>query len=227
MKRGVVAGCGLGVASGWNFGNVGAMPSELARSYGVGLATIGLLTTAMVVTHLAVQIPGGKASDRYGAARGGAAALVVICAGNALALLAPDAALGIVARAVAGVGTGAAFISGSALVRESGGSPFAQGVFGGMGLGAGGVALAVVPQLEGAIGWRAPFWTGLALAAAMLALVAATRTSGSRRAPAGAAASGVLLDRRLSGSPSCTPRRTGSGSSSRTGWWSCCSATPR
>jgi MFS family permease len=197
MNRGVVAGCGLGVASGWNFGNVGAVPSELARSYGVGLATIGLLTTAMVVTHLAVQIPGGKASDRFGAARAGAAALVVVCAGNALALLAPDPALGIVARAVVGVGTGVAFITGSALVRESGGSPFAQGVFGGVGLGAGGVALAVVPQLERAVGWRAPFWTGLALAAALISLVAATRTLVAPRAPAGAAASSVLLDRRL------------------------------
>jgi hypothetical protein len=47
MNCGIVAGCTLGIASGWNFGNVGAIPSELARSYGVTLATVGLLTTAM------------------------------------------------------------------------------------------------------------------------------------------------------------------------------------
>ena len=197
MNRGVIAGCALGVASGWNFGNVGAIPSELAREYDVGLATIGLLTTAMVVTHLAVQIPGGKASDRFGPARAGAVALVVACVGNAVALIAPDLALAIGARLIVGVGTGLAFIAGSALVRESGGSPFAQGVFGGIGLGAGGVALGVVPQLEGAVGWRAPFWTALALAALLLGLVVASGTLRTRRAPAGAGTAGVLLDRRL------------------------------
>ena len=49
------------------------------------------------------------------------------------------------------MGTGLAFISGSALVRESGGAPLAQGVFGGVSLAPGGLALAVVPQLEEAL----------------------------------------------------------------------------
>jgi MFS family permease len=146
--RGVVAGCALGATSGWNFGNLGGIASELAGAYGVGLATIGLLTTAMVMTHLAIQIPGGKASDRFGPVRTGAMALVVLSAGNALALVGPEAGLAIAARAIVGVGTGLAFISGSALVRESGGSPFAQGVFGGVSLAPGGLALAIVPQLE-------------------------------------------------------------------------------
>ena len=197
MNRGVVAGCALGIASGWNFGNVGAIPSELARSYGVALATVGLLTTSMVLTHLAVQIPGGKASDRFGPARAGAVALAVLAAGNALALLAPDAAVGIAGRAVAGIGTGVAFISGSALVRESGGSPLAQGFFGGIGLGTGGVALAVVPQLEDVFGWRTPFVTGLLIAAAALVLVLGTRVVASPRAVAFSPSHGVLRDRRL------------------------------
>jgi MFS family permease len=185
LRRGVVAGCLLGATSGWNFGNIGGIASELSRSYGVGLATIGLLTTAMVATHLAIQIPGGRASDRFGPARSGAAALVVLSTGNALALMAPEPGLAIAARAVVGVGTGLAFISGSALVRESGGSPLAQGVFGGISLAPGGIALAVVPQLEGAIGWRAPYWTALALSLAVLAtvLVLAPRTAESATAP--------------------------------------------
>jgi predicted MFS family arabinose efflux permease len=66
-----------------------------------------------------------------------------------------------------------AFVAGSALVRVSGGSPFAQGMFGGVGLGAGGLAVAVVPLLEDAIGWRAPFWSSLALAAAVVVLLLA------------------------------------------------------
>ena len=193
----MVAGCLLGATSGWNFGNIGGIASELSRSYGVGLATIGLLTTAMVATHLAIQIPGGRASDRFGPARSGAAALVVLSTGNALALAAPELGLAIAARAVVGVGTGLAFISGSALVRESGGSPLAQGVFGGISLAPGGIALAVVPQLEGAIGWRAPYWTALALSLAVLAtvLVLAPRTAESATAPE--VRSAIVRDRRL------------------------------
>jgi MFS family permease len=169
----VVAGCALGATSGWNFGNLGGIASELAGAYGVGLATIGLLTTAMVTTHLAIQIPGGRASDRFGPARAGAMALVVLSAGNVLALAAPEAGLAMAARAIVGAGTGLAFISGSALVRESGGGPFAQGVFGGVSLAPGGLALAVVPQLEESLGWRAPYWTALALALAVLVAVLA------------------------------------------------------
>ena len=193
----MVAGCALGATSGWNFGNIGGIASELADAYGVGLATVGLLTTAMVITHLAIQIPGGRASDRLGPARTGAVALVVLSAGNALALAGPEPALGIAARAMIGVGTGLAFISGSALVRESGGSALAQGVFGGVSLAPGGLALAVVPQLEGAIGWRAPYWTALALSLAVLAAVVALAP---RTAPAPkprSARAGVVGDRSL------------------------------
>jgi MFS family permease len=199
-RRGVLAGCALGVTSGWNFGNLGGVVSELSRSYDVALATIGLLTTAMVVTHVLVQIPGGKASDRFGPARAGAAGLALLCAGNAVALAGPEIALGIVARAIVGLGTGLAFVSGSALVRESGGSPLAQGVFGGISLAPGGVALAVVPQLQHALGWRAPFWTALALSLAALGLVVAAR-AGEPQArpgrPVAGARSGVVRDRRL------------------------------
>jgi MFS family permease len=196
-RRGVVAGCGLGATSGWNFGNIGGIASELAEAYGVGLATVGLLTTAMVVTHLAIQIPGGRASDRLGPARTGATALVVLSAGNALALAGPEAVLGIVARAIIGVGTGLAFISGTALVRESGGSPFAQGVFGGISLAPGGLALAIVPQLEGAFGWRAPYWTALVLSLGVLAAVLflAPRSTAAPKPPG--AQAGVVGDRRL------------------------------
>jgi predicted MFS family arabinose efflux permease len=196
-RRGVVAGCALGATSGWNFGNLGGIASELAGTYGVGLATIGLLTTAMVMTHLAIQIPGGKASDRFGPARAGAMALVVLSAGNALALAGPEAGLAVAARAIVGVGTGLAFISGSALVRESGGGPFAQGVFGGISLAPGGLALAVVPQLEEAVGWRAPYWSALALALLVLALVLVLAPAAAEPQRPPRARTGVVRDRGL------------------------------
>jgi MFS family permease len=196
-RQGVAAGCALGATSGWNFGNIGGIASELSAAYGVGLATIGLLTTAMVITHLAIQIPGGRGSDRFGPARVGAAALLILSAGNALALATPDAGLALTARAIVGLGTGLAFISGSALVRQSGGSPLAQGVFGGVSLAPGGVALAVVPQLEHAFGWRAPYWTALVIALAVLPLVVATHAPARVPTPDAGAPAGVVRDRGL------------------------------
>jgi MFS family permease len=151
----------------------------------------------MVMTHLAIQIPGGKASDRFGPVRTGAMALVVLSAGNALALAGPEAGLAIAARAIVGVGTGLAFISGSALVRESGGSPFAQGVFGGVSLAPGGLALAIVPQLENALGWRAPFWTALALSVSVLAAVLALAPRSAATPRLANARTGVVRDRSL------------------------------
>jgi MFS transporter, NNP family, nitrate/nitrite transporter len=199
MRRAVVGGCALGLATGWNVSNVGAIASDVADAYGVSLAVIGVFTTALFVTHLAVQIPGGRASDRFGARRAGLAALVVIMAGDGLALIAPVAALAIGARALTGVGTGLAFISGSAYVRASGGSPFAQGLFGGIGLAGGGVALAVVPVLEGTLGWRSPYWTSLTVAAAALGLlsVAPADRAGAVPARQEGVPRGVLGDRRL------------------------------
>jgi MFS family permease len=173
VRRVVVGGCALSLATGWNIANTGAIPSHLARSYNVSLAVVGLFTTALFVTHLSMQIPGGRAADRIGARRSALVGLAVAVAFNGPALIAAEPALAIASRALVGVGTGLAFVAGSAYVRESGGSPFAQGLFGGVGLAGGGVALGVVSQLDGWLGWRAPFWTALVVGAAGLALLLA------------------------------------------------------
>lgn len=199
MRHAVLGGCALGLATGWNVANLGAIPSQLADSYGVSLAVVGLFTTALFVTHLAMQIPGGKASDRFGARRAGLVGLAITVAFNGLALVAPEPALAIVARGLIGIGTGLAFVAGSAYVRESGGSPFAQGLFGGVGLAGGGVALAVVSQLDGLLGWRAPYWTALVVGVAGLAVLATApadrpRVRAERELDVPA---GILRDRRL------------------------------
>ena len=109
-------------------------------------------------------------------------ALLVLCAGNGSRAGRTGAGAGDGARALIGIGTGLAFISGSALVRESGGSPLAQGVFGGIALAPGGLALALVPRLAGPLGWRAPiYWTALWLAAGALVVVLACGNGGKRR----------------------------------------------
>lgn len=200
MRRAVVGGCGLGLATGWNVSNIGAVASPLAHRYGVGLAVIGLFTTALFVSHLVMQIPGGRASDRFGPRRMGLLGLALIMAPNAVALVESRPALAIAMRALIGIGTGFTFVAGSDYVRAAGGSAFAQGLYGGVGVGGGGLALAVVPQVESAIGWRAPFVTALAIAGAAMLVLAAGPPDAPRRRRVhedGAPRLGLLADSRL------------------------------
>jgi len=199
VKRSLLGGCALGLATGWNISNTGAIAVQLSHRYSIGLATVGLFTTALFTTHLAVQIPGGRASDRFGARRAGLVALGVIALFSAASAIAPVAWLALLTRALTGIGTGVSFIAGSAYVRAVGGSPAAQGVFGGVGLAGGGFALALVPQAERLVGWRAPYVTAAAIALAGLALLAAAPADERRTRPQREEGlrAGVLRDRRL------------------------------
>jgi len=199
VRRALIGGCALGFATGWNISNTGAIATQLSHRYGVGLATIGLFTTALFTTHLIAQIPGGRASDHFGARRAGLLALVVIAVFSAASTAAPVAWLAILTRALAGFGTGVAFIAGSAYVRAVGGSPAAQGVFGGVGLAGGGFALAIVPQVERFLGWRAPYASAVAVALLGLVLLAAAPPDERRVRPPREEGlrAGVLHDRQL------------------------------
>lgn len=147
--RAVVGGSAVGFAAGWNIADVGAVADELARTYQVGLAFVGLFTTALFLTHMLMQLPAGRLSDLLGPGRVCLAGLAVTIVCNGLASLTPEPWLVLTARALMGVGTALGFIGGSDFVRVSGGSPFAQGLYGGLATAGGGVALAVVPALEG------------------------------------------------------------------------------
>jgi MFS family permease len=172
-RRAIAGGLALGAACGVNILNVGAIPDPLASAYGVSLATVGLFTTALLVAHKLVQIPGGRAIDRFGARRIGLAFLVVGAVGNAVVTIAPEPALVLALRPVIGLSTGIGFVAGIDYIRAAGGAAVAQGLFGGVAMGGGGLALAVVPLLEPAFGWRAPFFFGVAvsIAAALILLL--------------------------------------------------------
>ena len=209
----------LGAAVTWNISNVGAIATVESESYGVSLAAVGLLTTALFVTHLAVQIPGGRLIDRVGRERSGSLprdrrGRQRDCADG------PTLGVGLVARALMGLGTGVGFVAGIDLVRAGRGGAFWQGAYGGSTMAAAGLALMVVPQLVGELGWRAPFWTGLALALVAVLPVSRRRSldpghASRRRGPrrhAACSATGV------SGrSPRCRWPRSGSRSSQGTG----------
>ncbi len=180
-----VGASAAGVTVGWQVTSVGAVADTVAQGYGVSLAAVGLLTTAMFVTHLIVQLPGGRLIDRVGARVVAIWGIAIVGSMNALALLAPEYGLGLTARALIGLGTGLTFIAGSDYVRSMVGSAFAQGMYGGINLGMGGVALAVVPLFEGSLGWRAPFATGAALSLVSAAALLASPADRARRVESG------------------------------------------
>jgi MFS family permease len=170
--RAAIGGVGAGFAVGWNIAALGAIATRLSHAYGVGLTTIGLFTTVQFVLHMAMQVPGGRAADRFGARRTALAGLALVALGNAIPLPAADPALGFLGRAVVGLGTGFAFVAGSDYIRGRGGSPFLQGVYGGGSVLAPGLALAVVPVLADHVGFRAPYLSGIAVAALCAVLLA-------------------------------------------------------
>jgi MFS family permease len=191
--RGVAAGLAVGGSLTWNVSNVGAVADPLAEHYDVSLATIGLLTTALFVTHLAVQLPAGRAADRVGSQRVALIAIAAASIGNCLLLIDAGIELALLARAIVGVGSGAAFVAGLDLVRAAGGGAAAQGLYGGATMAGGGLALMVVPALTDATSWRAAYWS-----AALLAVLAVIPTLAAGGLPRiGHAGAWLLRDREL------------------------------
>lgn len=176
-------GLALGTSVGWNIANTGAVARPLGEAYGVPLAAVGLLTTALFATHFASQIPGGRIIDRTGARRAGLAAVALLIAGNALALTVDSFTVALIARLVVGTGVGVGFVAGADYVRSATSSPAAQGLYGGAAIGGGGLAIAFVPLLEGVLGWRSAYATALAVAA-LLGVVLAMGPADEPRPPA-------------------------------------------
>jgi MFS family permease len=153
---------------GWNIAVLGPIATRLSHAYGVSLAVVGAFVTVQFVMHMLMQIPGGRAADRWGARTTALVGMGLVLAGNAISLPAPQTALAIVGRAVVGVGTGFAFIGGSDYIRVRGGGPLLQGMYGGGSVLAPGIAVAVVPALPG---WRAGYLSAIVVCAACAALM--------------------------------------------------------
>ena len=159
----------------------------------MSVAAVGLLTTALFVTHLAVQLPAGRGADRFGSRSVALLAVAAGVLGNAVLLLDTGFELALVGRAIVGIGSGAAFVAGLDLVRAGGGGAALQGVYGGATMAGGGLALMVVPPLTDATSWRAAYWTAAALA--ILAAVPTLAATGLPRI--GHAGAWLLGDRTL------------------------------
>ncbi len=176
-----IGGISVGIAVGWNIALVGPIATRLSHVYGVSLTVVLLFVTVQFVVHMLMQIPGGRAADRFGARNSALLGLVLIALGNAVSLPAPDAWLGFLGRGVVGVGTGFAYVGGSDYIRARGGSPLLQGLYGSGSVLAPGIAVVVVPFLTDQFGWRASYLSAVvvgSVCAALLALApAAARTA--------------------------------------------------
>ena len=64
--------------------------TRLSHVYGVGLTTIGLFVTAQFVVHMLMQVPGGRAADRFGSRTSTLVGLGLILVGNGISLVAPQ-----------------------------------------------------------------------------------------------------------------------------------------
>jgi DHA1 family bicyclomycin/chloramphenicol resistance-like MFS transporter len=174
-RTALAGGCLAGFAVSWNLTNTGAIATQLSHHYGTGLVAVGLLTSIAFLAEFLVMIPGGRAIDRWGA-RDVALASIALCAvGNALLLAVPGIGAALALRWLIGFGVGAGFVAGSVWLTSDprGRTPLGQGLYGGIALAGAGVATGAVPLLEGSLGWRASYETGLAVSLAGLALAAA------------------------------------------------------
>jgi MFS family permease len=199
-RTAAVAGVAFVTAVGYNLANVGPAAEVVSQAYDVRLGLVGLLTTALFVTHLVMQIPGGRLVDRRGAKTLAGVGLLVIACGNVVALTAASLPVGIVARLIVGLGTGVGFVAGSDYVRATVGSTTAQGLYGAAGVGGAGLAIAIVPLTTSALDWRAPYITALALAGVVLLgfpLMPRERDRPAQEQSSRAKTADIVRDRRL------------------------------
>jgi MFS family permease len=189
--RALIAGFALAFTPGFNVANVGAVADTASRQYGVGLGVIGLFTTALFLSHAAMQVPMGRLCDRLGARIVGASGLAVVAVASAAALAWREPWYAIGMRLVAGFGTAASFVGGSDYVRAKIGSPVAQGLFGAVSMAGGGLAVGLLPLWAS---WRTPFISAAVVAAlgAVVVLFAPRDGARSPRAPRA-----TVRDRRL------------------------------
>jgi predicted MFS family arabinose efflux permease len=178
--RTLVGGCLVAGAAGWSLTAAGAGATALENAYGVSLVVVGLFTTAMAVPYALLQLPAGALVDRWGAPRAALLGLGLMLVAYLAALSVPHAGLALAARALVGAGGAICFSAGADLARASRTGPLGLGIFGGVAISTGGVAVLVVPLGEGLLGWRSAWATGggmALLAMAALALVPAAATA--------------------------------------------------
>lgn len=88
----------------FQFQSTAALAPEIARSYSVGLGDLGLLISLYLAPGIAFALPGGEIGRRFGDKRVVLCGLVLMMAGGLLMAFAPNWAMQIAGRIVAGIG---------------------------------------------------------------------------------------------------------------------------
>jgi len=166
-KRALVTACGVGFAFSANYTNHAPMLAVLRQRFALDQAAVGLLTTAIFLTHALMQVPGGRLADRFGPIRVVVVALVWIGLANAALGLSASFTQLLLFKALAGLGTGTCFAAGARYtVANFRGHELhlAQGLYGGAVLLGAGFVIFAVPQMLDIFGWRGAFLGSAAIA---------------------------------------------------------------
>jgi MFS family permease len=165
--------------------SLGVASIEASARFGLGPAALGTFTVLQVGVYALMQIPTGLLVDRYGARRVLTVAALLMGLGQVLFAVATSYPLGLLARAVLGVGDAMTFVSVLRLVAAHfPARRYAALAATTAALGALGNLVATLPLavLLGSVGWTATFAvTGAATALYALVLVLRVRDD-----PAGA-----------------------------------------
>lgn len=148
----------LGLGVGWGAGNVGPVATSLAHSFGVSLATVGLLSGTAYFAATAVATPlVVPLAVRVGVVHAAAIAAAVMTAGQVLFAVSPAFGGLVAARILVGAGAGLALVAGPVMARELGGVRLVGMLGGAITLGIA-VALGLGSGLaEAGATWRADF----------------------------------------------------------------------
>lgn len=150
----------LGFVFSANYTNHGPLVPTLVKDLNITLALAGFLTTAIFLSHGALQIPGGALADKLGAKKVAFWALIIITAGNIVIGFSNSYSAILVLKFIIGIGTGMAFIAGARYVPTFfAGKEIqrAQGIYGGSILLGSGFVIYGIPQLLAAVGWHNVF----------------------------------------------------------------------
>ncbi|MFI5329923.1 MAG: nitrate/nitrite transporter [Desulfobaccales bacterium] len=163
----------LGFVFSANYTNHGPLVPTLVKDLNITLALAGFLTTAIFLSHGALQIPGGALADKLGAKKVAFWALVIITVGNVVIGFSNSYTAILVLKFIIGIGTGMAFIAGARYVPTFfAGKEIqrAQGVYGGSILLGSGFVIYGIPQLLAAVGWHNVFMVTGAMAGLLAVL---------------------------------------------------------
>jgi MFS family permease len=166
----LVGAIGMGVA----FLNLTPVLPVLQNSYHVNNARMGMLVTALILSHSLVQVPAGLIVDRVGARWSMSLSLGLGFLGNGLCALYYDYYFAFAMRVLAGLGTGLLFVAGikyATVHSKASRQAFVQSIFGSS-INAGSMLPFLISPLLIEFSWRWVFiFTSLFFLAPLTAVI--------------------------------------------------------